>query len=752
MAGYRPINVKAYETGLVQSREEFILPEDAYPTLENAYIWRERIIRKQGYEILGRLQRSITIAAPNNNNNLLQGLEATATLTPGSLDIFGSGGFEWKEPVPPDGTLLRVGGGGTGTVNYSTGVITGPTPPNTGTFSYYPGLPVMGIRTMEENAINEQVTVFFDTTYAYVYNSVSNAFQEFIPGTTFNGTDYQFFWTTNYWTSPLTGIKLMWVTNFNYNQTITDPIYYTDGVTWNSFQGQIDASGNNFILQALCILPFRGALLMFNTVEGPSLGNASTVNYSNRIRWSAIGNPLATNAWRDDIRGKGGFLPIPTNEDIISVGFVRDNLVVFCERSTWQLRYTGRSIAPFQIEKVNSELGCQSTFSQVQFDTSIAAIGNVGIVECDSYETKRIDIKIPDLVFYFSNTNEGPQRIQGVRDFALKLAYWIYPYSGIDSIYPNRRLVYNYENKSWAIFTDSLTALGTYQPTNDLTWENSDVTWEEANFSWIDKPNLTPIVLGGNQQGYLEEIGGSIEGGQTSNDESLFIKNITGFGITPSSTSVQVVSPNHNLQSGNIIQIVDILPSDPFYNYLNNGIFQVSIIDTNTFSINIYDFQTGYYTLPGLAPSGTYLGVGQIKVRDNFVITSKKFNYMDDGQTFQLGWVDVLTDITENGFITMNIYADYNDSESTNAYPLNVTNDSFFNSVFPTNVSSSAYVGGSGGTKIWNRVVCPTNSNFITIQYTLNNEQMQNDSQESDVQIDAQIIYARPGGRQRTTI
>ena len=54
MPGYQPLYIKGMETGLVQERQEFILPNDAYPILENAYLFREQIRRKQGYELLGR--------------------------------------------------------------------------------------------------------------------------------------------------------------------------------------------------------------------------------------------------------------------------------------------------------------------------------------------------------------------------------------------------------------------------------------------------------------------------------------------------------------------------------------------------------------------------------------------------------------------------------------------------------------------------------------------------------------------------
>lgn len=772
MAGYSPLYIRGMKTGLVQEREEFLLPDDAYPVLENAFVWRERIKRKQGYQLLGRLRRkfsAIPLAGPTtpgqttatfNLFTFLSITEPNAQIEPGSFSV--------TIGAPDNSTFVDNGSGGfivTGkaqaagsSINYITGQVTlNWNVPLTGgavgtlSVNYYPNLPVMGLRSRELNNINNEQLVAFDQTYAYIFN---NGFQEFITGTTWTGTDSDFFWSTNYWVTPApSNQKLFWVTNDS--GTSGDPIRYTNGTAWINFAPQINAAGDR-LNQCLAMLPFRGRLVTFNTLEGANL--ATSTSFSQRIRWAAIGNPISdisvlfplitnvnVNAWRGDIRGQGGFLDIPTSESIVSVGFVRDNLVIYCERSTWQLRYTGRSIAPFQIEKVNSELGAESTFSAVQFDTSLVGIGDKGIVECDSFKSDRIDIKIPDLVFQFNNDDNGTKRVHGIRDFAQRLAYWTYPFkptesqSGVPNKFPDRRLVYNYENDSWAIFIDSLTCLGNYQPQVSRTWANTPYPWRTQNYPWINRPSLFPSIVGGNQQGFVEFLDS-----QVTNDVSLFIDNITGNTTTPT----VITSPNHNLQTGAVIKITNIPIGTPFASTLNNQIFGIVRVDADNFQLWKYNSTTQEFSTPQLDVPATYIGFGQIAIRDNFRIISKKFNFLDDGQNIQLGYIDILMDNTDNGAISLNVYIDYNDNTPTNTLPDNVnpaTNlpDTFFNSVVPTTVPINRE-----SSKNWQRVFCATRAAFLTLEWTLSNSQMVGVEQESDVQIDTQILWIRKAGRQ----
>lgn len=771
MAGYSPLKITGMTTGLVQNREEFILPDDAYPTLVNAYVWRERIKRKKGYQLLGRLQRNIGTTDGAGN--------AVVVISPlpiqSGIASFTVGATLFTDPGGASPVALLTNGPGTATLNRATGTLTIAGSNAATAVQYFPGLPVMGIRTRERTDSSDDDTIFFDQNYAYIFNATLGQFQEWIPGTTWNsaalpvsGTD--FFWSTNYWTSDVAtfgggttvGTKLFWVTNGSgADNNGGDPPRITDGITWVDFApstwSRIDAT--NTLWNWLAMLPFRGRMVTFNTYEGlTASGAANALNFSNRIRWSTIGNPFipfsvglpATGSWRSDIRGQGGFLDIPTSEDIIAVGFVRDNLVIYCERSTWQLRYTGRSIAPFQIERVNSELGAESTFSAVQFDTSLIGIGDKGIVECDSYKAERIDIKIPDFVDQFNSLNAGVKRVQGVRNFPDRLAYWtiplvkFYPNVGNNNwIFPTARLVYNYENDSWAIFNDSLTALGTFQLQNSPNWLQIPETWEEYQKTWLDDNVSDFLIMGGNQQGFVEKLDQL-----AVNDVSLFISNIvtSGAGLTV------MTSPNHNMQSDFVIGISGIPLTTPGSD-LNGGIYAIDVIDQNTFTLFSFNSESGEFDVQANSSiTGAYQGGGLINIRENFSVMSKKFNFLDEGQNIQLGYIDVLMMAIANGEITLKVYLNYDDETSSNTVPNNQIEstsppspDTFFNSVIPTSPSNLAVA--KDGTKFWQRVFCATRANFLTLQYTFSNAQMAAEPQKKDVQIDAQVLWIRKAGR-----
>lgn len=227
------IVVSNISTGFETDRPAYLISNDAFPLISNAYIFRGRVWKKRGVSQLGRLTRKLTaqslgstsgtgtfsgnivsILSLETNASLVLNTSATTfvTITVGA-DIF-------TDTLPSSG-VLTGSTGGSGTLNYSTGALTlTGAPINTAitiTFSYYPDLPVMGIELFNRNFnvpgnVNFPVTVFFDTRYSYLFTDPSGPFYDvnFYVGSgahfVWSGADYQQFWTTNYQGA-------MWATN-----------------------------------------------------------------------------------------------------------------------------------------------------------------------------------------------------------------------------------------------------------------------------------------------------------------------------------------------------------------------------------------------------------------------------------------------------------------------------------------------------------------------------------------------------------
>lgn len=792
---YKSFLIADQKTGLELDKEPFLLPEEAYAVLENAYVWRSRLKKKSANKLLGRLRRVFTavgigltgaspwaftlysVVAPVINDGSQQQIE------PGSV-VITFGGITLTDQG--DGTLTSPTPGNSGTINYTTGAIVlthtaGAGVAATASFAYFPGLPVMGIPTRLLESTNAEQTLAFDTRYAYVYNNSTNAWNEFITGTTWTGTNADFFWSLSY--RRVGAVTVFWTTNY-YLATPLDPIRYTpDGTIWRTFAPLIDATDS--LQQCKMLMPQKGYLLAISTVEGVDSSNYTV--YPQRVRWSQFGNPLVdpvdggdADAWREDIIGRGGHEDVPTGEHIISAAFLKDTLIIYCETSTWRFRFTNNQVQPFVFERVNAEFGSEGKMSSVFFDAGPVTIGNRGITQTDGVNAQRIDLKIPDEVFGFHNENSGPERVYGIRDFDEQVVYWAFPNDDENGTYPNRILLYNYRDQNWAILRDSFTALGYWQSFADLTWGEAISLWGESNFLWNSNKNqaLYPKVVGGNQQGFVNILQ-EVEVGEAN----LRIESIT------IADPMVVTSTAHNLSTGDYVRFLNVVATG-LTTELNNFIFMVERVTADTLRLfrkarftitGITQATSAVVTVPGhnftpgdlaqfrelagmveingitarvlattantvtidldtsaftayisggnaenlMSPmqlvsqtAGTFSGYGEMARVDTMTVRTKQFNpALSEGRSTRIGWSEYYFDATPSGKFTLNIYVDGNQNTPVNA-PSTDAQESNVVETYENNFEQT------GQEKLWHGQFDSCVGNFFQLEYSLSEAQM----------------------------
>jgi hypothetical protein len=594
------------------------------------------------------------------SNRSLLTIEPNASIVPGSVVYTILAGTTRIFTDDGQGNLISnfSPGSNFGTINYVTGAITITT--NAGfprdtllLYSYYPGLPVMGICKQDVPAVGIDQTIFFDTKYAYQF--VSGAFQELASTTPtiWTGTNTDFFWSTNYQGAD-PSVRYFFETNNNITagaSTPYDPIRYYNNSTWTDLVPIIadtpESAAQSKLFQALIVIPYYGRLLALNTWEGLTSGGvAGATNFFARARFSQIGNPTAVDAWRSDQFGKGGFLDAPTNESIVSVAFFRNTLIVFFEYSTWQLRYLGEYGLPFIFERISSDFGSVSTFSPIIFDQGVMAVSDRGIIQAGAGEVRRLDDQIPETVFSFEIQNKSPNFVHGIRDFEKEVVYWNYidaSDKGNFQTYPNTSLLFNYRNNTWAQFRDTITCFGVTQFQFGINWDSTTTYWNSESVTWdnADDQQYSEYVTAGNQQGFVFIY-------ENQNAETpvpaftlyaplLFISAINN-AVSPARLTV----PSHNLVNEEIIYITGALWSgtDPG---INNTIYNVTVIDANTISLGLWNGMS--YTAVDIDSAPTYIGGGYIALFPVMNIVGKDFNpFQAKGKQFKLSSIDFQMD------------------------------------------------------------------------------------------------------------
>lgn len=390
--------------------------------------------------------------------------------------------------------------------------------------------PVVGIKTWINPATLNERLLAFSKTKSYLFDDGTQTFSDvtLLPNGatfTFSNGNNDYFWTSNFAGS-------MWTTN---NLTADHIRYWNLTNNWSVLHPIVN--GATTLDACLIIIPYKGRLVVLNTSEGGT-------SFSNRARWSQLGTPytindathkpapgfgIDVNAWRDDIPGKGGFVDADTSERIVTAAIIKDTLIVFFQRSTWRLRYTGSEILPFIWERLNTQYGSESPYSVVAFDEAALTFSRFGWIASDTNDVTRIDLDIPDDSFAFEAVSvglAGLNKVQGIRDYYRNFAYFTYIPLGQST--GTQIYAFNYVDKSWTIFNPqtgtsgsstplAINCFGSYRNTSgDFTWSVFTKTgpvppadsWEnynDQNNTWSNfgaGQNIDfPYILGGDLNG-----------------------------------------------------------------------------------------------------------------------------------------------------------------------------------------------------------------------------------------------------------
>lgn len=903
------------DKGLRTDRLPFAIDNDSFPQLINAYQWRGRAKRKRGTSNLGRNQRffnstgaayssSATITLDGSGNgNILTGfsLQASGNIIPGTVKVTDTiSAITYVDSG--DGTFSP-----SGTIVYSSGAITIAAAANhacQAVFSYYPGLPSMGIRDLVLNAVDFPGTLSFDTVYSYSIQNASPytifdvSFYKNLPTgtpgytgyiqktnwtpTTWNGQNYQQFWTVNYqgafWATngvtipfnssnigmqykPIAAVtvtaggppaivnlqinthglvvgdflfinEVVTTTGINlqtgYVTAIVDannvtvefpnatiaangtggiaqyltnradptkdcirwydgspvdgqiPPTFQTGSGWVNFMPPLsnsaypisdNPSAIYYLVGARIILPFKGFLLFIGPVIQTSSAG-SQVYLQDTIIWSQKGTPYYTSsftgsitdvttnfnpilvpnkqtavpmAYFEDLSGFGGFAEIVNAQPITSASPNEDVLILGGSNYQKRLVYNGNIITPFDTFTINSELGTSSTFSTITMDRGVLSIGNRGIVITSQISTERIDLPIPDAVFEFDLTNNGPERICSQRDFINEWVYFTYPSNDAEgdepSLFPNQTLQYNYRDNSWAVFNESYTSYGQFRKQTGFTWATVGSiypTWDDWTDDWAAGAStlLQPQVIAGNSQGFI-----TIRENGTGEGISLSIYGFSGNTVT---------CPDHCLNNGDYIVINSCIGT--ISSFVNGLVFQVSNITRNTFDLD------------GPAISGTYAGGGTITRMYKPLIQSKQFPLgWELGRKTRIGPQQYLLSATNNAQITLNIYLSQDSATAYNNEEDVVNGSLIYSTVLytcpessnlgltpaNTNLQMIAFpeTGTSTQNQIWHRINTSLIGDTVQVGFTLSDAQMRDSNlvfQFAEIELHSLIIDVSP--------
>jgi hypothetical protein len=383
-------------------------------------------------------------------------------------------------------------------------------------------------------------------------------------------------------------------------------------------------------------------------------------------------------------------------------------------------------------------------------DEGILTKGDRGYIITNQVSAQRFDLNIPDQVFEVNLVSNGAERVCSQRDFIKEWIYFTYPSNMNAYIFPNQTLLYNYRDKSWAIFNESYTSYGTFRPKTGFTWSTvgSQIaeTWAEWDSPWNSGSStlLQPQVIGGNQQGFV-----MIRNNDTGEDPSLTITGFSGSTVT---------CKNHCLNVGDYIKISGCVGT--ISSVVNGNIYSVLPVTNDTFLLE-----------PSIG-SGTYLGNGVITRMYNPFIQTKQFPLAwNMSRKTRIGVQQYLLTTTSNSQITLLLYLSQDGSNPYNAGSIvpsagSINNSLIYSTVLytcpeSTNLGltaantnlqqltafSSSGTSSNNQSQIWHRINTSLIGDSVQLGFTMSDAQMRDvnfTNQFSEIELHGMVLDVTP--------
>ena len=507
---YQPYLIAPFKTGLELDTEPWMLPADAFSTINNAHVHHGVIEKRSGSTKIDDFPETNTNLAISNisaANPAVVTVTSTADISDGDtvriIDVTGTmsslnnGTYTVANKTA---TTFELDGTNTVGLTYTSG----------GQVVFFPGERIMGIFNYIASDGTKETLAFTQTNVA----RFDGTLEMFIPmgDATAGYVDVMAGTTTDYvhaanWASaasstaaPLYRLYFCNGRAYNAGPPVVDGIRYYDASSDNTVAFRPPLSATRFLDGATFLFVLNNRLLALSTIETDT--GPVTTSYPQRARWCRPGVPGTPggfgNEWYDTVAGRGGYADAPTGDHIVSAQQIENQIVVMFTNSIWTLRPTPDPARPFVWERINSIKACKGRFSSIAYDRTVVSIGDRGIVSTDLSETRRVDERIETFAQEEVNNAEFDKTYMQ-RNFSNRRMWMLY--ASEDSTEADAALIFDEESAAYSTYTIAMNVLGHIQFTQDEALDDFD---EDAS---IDQEGDNTL------RSYFQDNGESFAGG-----------------------------------------------------------------------------------------------------------------------------------------------------------------------------------------------------------------------------------------------